>query len=176
LTTNHRIYLAGPDLFFDNSEERYASLKEYCRLAGFEGVSPMDDFDPSGIEPDSMAQAIYQHNRNMLESCDAVLANLSAFRGTEPDSGTVFEAAYAFSKGIPVAAYTVDGLSTSDRHLLIRKAFVDHGGSLRDSEDGGSIENFGLPSNLMLALSFPVMQTPQQALERLVAAGLRKLV
>ena len=194
MTTKPRIYLAGPDLFFKDFEERYARLKAACQFAGFEGVAPVDGFslDTSlvdnedvhpgsrphsfGSPPPMLAQAIYRHNITTLEGCDAVLANLGAFRGTEPDSGTVFEASYAFSKGIPVAAYTFDGLSTSDRHLLIRKTFIDQSAALCDREDGGLIENFGLPANLMLALSFPVMQTPQQALERLVAAGLRELV
>jgi nucleoside 2-deoxyribosyltransferase len=164
----YRVYLAGPDLFFTDCAERYGRLKQACRFSGLVGVSPVDELGADFTETVDLANRIYRHNMRLLQSCDAVLANLSAFRGTEPDSGTLFEAAYAFAKGIPVVAYTVDGLSTAERHRLIRKTSVDQDGTLRDWSDEGLIENFGLPLNLMISCSFPVMQTPQQALDRLV--------
>jgi nucleoside 2-deoxyribosyltransferase len=162
------IYLAGPDLFFADADDRYSRLKAACAFAGLDGVAPNDGLalDPSASGPDA-ARTIYDHDMRTLASCDAVLANLSAFRGPEPDSGTVFEAAYAFAKGIPVVGYTVDGLTASDRHLLCRKTIIGADEVLRDKADGGLVENFGLPSNLMLACSFPIVQMPQQAIDLL---------
>ncbi len=157
-----RVYLAGPDLFFPDAEVRYARLKAACESAGLVGVAPNDGLVPGLLTGSDEAHRIYEHDMRTLQSCDAVLANLSAFRGTEPDSGTVFEAAWAFAKGMPVAGYTVDGLTTADRHLLLRKCDHDAQGVLRDRGDGGAVEPFGQGTNLMLACSFPTVQTPQQ--------------
>ncbi|MDD5000649.1 MAG: nucleoside 2-deoxyribosyltransferase [Thiomonas arsenitoxydans] len=165
-----RIYLAGPDLFFADADERYARLKAACQFAGLVGVAPNDGLDLPGaglLSDEDMARAIYDHDMRALVSCDAVLANLSAFRGTEPDSGTVFEAAYAFALGIPVVGWTGDGWTTKDRATFRRKVWRDVDGTLRDKLDGGEVEDFGLPLNLMLACSFPVVQTPQQATQQL---------
>lgn len=159
-----RVYLAGPDLFFPDAEVRYARLKAACESAGLVGVAPNDGLVPGLLTGSDEAHRIYEHDMRTLQSCDAVLANLSAFRGTEPDSGTVFEAAWAFAKGVPVVGYTVDGLTTSDRHLLMRKTYIEVDESLRDKLDGGLVEQFGQPSNLMLACSFLIVQTPQEAI------------
>ena len=159
-----RVYLAGPDLFFEDREVRYARLRAACAHAGLEAVAPTDGIEVHTEGPVPAAEQIYQHNMRLLRGCAAVLVNLSAFRGAEPDSGSVFDAAWAFAKGIPVVGYTVDGLTTADRHLLMRKTYIEADESLRDKMDGGLVEDFGQPSNLMLACSFPIRQTPQEAI------------
>lgn len=163
-----RIYLAGPDLFFRGAEDRYARLKAACNFAGLTGVAPNDGLEPGLLTGPEEARRIYAHDMRTLQSCDAVLVNLESFRGVDPDSGTVFEAAWAFAKGMPVAGYTQDGLTTTDRNLLRRKVWRDADGVARDKLDGGLVEDFGLPVNLMLACSFPVAKTPQEAIEQLV--------
>lgn len=45
------------------------------------------------------ANGIYHANLEMIRSADAVLANLNAFRGIEPDSGTCFEVGFATALG-----------------------------------------------------------------------------
>jgi nucleoside 2-deoxyribosyltransferase len=163
-----RVYLAGPDLFYPDAEERYGRLRAACKSAGMIGIAPNDGLIlPVPASGKETAQRIYHHDMHMLTSCDLVLANLSPFRGPEPDSGTVFECAYTFAQGIPVAGYSVDGLTTAGRHPLLRKVDFSSDGALLDREDGGTVENFDLPANLMLACSFPIVQTPQQALEKL---------
>jgi len=162
-----RIYLAGPDLFFPDAADRYARIKAACQSAGMVGVAPNDELDLPGAglaSDDDMARAIYGHNMRTLASCDAVLANLSAFRGAEPDSGTVFEVSYAFAIGKPVVGWTGDGWTMADRATVLRNAYRDADGTLRDKFDGGQVEDFGLPVNLMLACSFPVVQTQDEAI------------
>jgi nucleoside 2-deoxyribosyltransferase len=68
-----------------------------------------------------------------------VLANLNNFRGAEPDSGTAFEVGFAVALGKPVVGYLDDGRTLREQL-----------GGVRDAE-GFSVEDFGLPRNLMLA-------------------------
>ena len=82
----------------------------------------------------------------MIRSADAVLANLNAFRGIEPDSGTCFEVGFATALGKTVIGYLADGRLHKDK--------VGHDdGEIPLAADGLRVENFGLPLNLMLASS-----------------------
>ena len=74
-----------------------------------------------------------------------MIANLNPFRGQEPDSGTCFEVGYAFAKGKPVFAYVADARAMREK-LGERDA------------DGFSVENFGLPLNLMLSSAATVVE------------------
>ena len=96
------------------------------------------------------SKEIYENCIKLIDKCDYVVANLSPFRGSEPDSGTVFECAYAFSKGIPVFAYT----SLKDTTDIENVRFV--GGSWRDANDF-LVENFGNNANVMLAESINIV-------------------
>ena len=165
-----RVYLAGPDLFFEDRDARYARLRAACAHAGLEAVAPTDGLDVHAEGPLSVAEQIYQHNLRLLRDCDGVLVNLSPFRGVEPDSGSVFEAAFATAIGKPVIAWIGDDWNTQVRSAVLRKVWRDTDGRVRDKLDGGLVEDFGLPANLMLSCSFPVMASPWQAIERLVDA------
>ncbi|CUA97006.1 nucleoside 2-deoxyribosyltransferase [Thiomonas bhubaneswarensis] len=165
-----RVYLAGPDLFFEDREERYARLRAACAQAGLDAVAPIDGLELHTEGPLPAAEQIYQHNLRLLRICDAVLVNLSPFRGSEPDSGSVFEAAFAYAIGKPVAGWIGDYWHTAERSAMLRKVWHDCDGRARDKLDGGLVEDFGLPANLMLACSFPIMPTAGEAVERLVDA------
>ncbi|MGC9225539.1 MAG: nucleoside 2-deoxyribosyltransferase [Terracidiphilus sp.] len=163
-----RVYLAGPDLFFEDREERYARLRAICAQADLDAVAPTDGLELQTEGPLPAAEQIYQHNMRLLRGCDAVLVNLSAFRGAEPDSGAVFEAAFAYAIGKPVVGWIGDYWHTAERSAVLRKVWRDGEGRARDKLDGGLIEDFGLPANLMLACSFPITATPGEAVARLV--------
>lgn len=162
-----RVYLAGPDLFFEDRDARYTRLRAACAHAGLEAVAPTDGLEVHAEGPLPVAEQIYQHNLHQLRACDGVLVNLSPFRGVEPDSGSVFEAAFALATGKQVAGWIGDDWSTTERCAVLRKAWRDADGRVRDKLDGGLVEDFGLPANLMLACSFPVMAAPWSAIERL---------
>ena len=74
-----------------------------------------------------------------------MIANLNPFRGDEPDSGTCFEAGYAFAKGKTVYGYVSDA-----RTLREKLGEAD--------ENGFSVENFGLPLNLMLSCAAKIVE------------------
>lgn len=130
-----RIYIAGFDVFRKDAAEYGICCKELCASYGIGALYPFDN------EADR-APDIFRGNLALIDACDAVCANLNSFRGEEPDSGTCFELGYAYAKGKRLYGY----LSES-RTLRERLGKTD--------KDGYSVENFGLPVNLMIGV--PVM-------------------
>src|SRR5690606_259440 len=122
-------------------------LKLQCRLHGFEGLYPHDNKAPAGLPPRALAQWIYEANTALIRGADAVMANLNPFRGAEPDSGTAFEVGYAIALGKPVWAY-VEQADTLVRRVAVGQA--DDPPRHVDAQ-GYTVEDFGLPVNLMLA-------------------------
>ena len=59
----------------------------------------------ANVAPEEIARHIYVSNVDLIRNCDAVLANMTPFRGDiEPDSGTVFEVGMAIAMGVMMAA------------------------------------------------------------------------
>jgi nucleoside 2-deoxyribosyltransferase len=143
-----RIYLAGPDVFRADVAERAAALKALCAERGLTGAFPLDDAAEPGSEP--LSRAIYRHNVRLIESCDAVLANLTPFRGPGADAGTAWELGYALGAGKRVHAWTaaVEDLATRTRAAFVAKQDATRGCWV--DELGDMIEDFGLCENLML--------------------------
>lgn len=124
-----KVYLAGWDVFRPKAKEVGEKLKNLCAEYGFEGLYPLDN-------ECSNAKEIYEGNIALIKRADAVIANVNAFRGFEPDSGTAFEIGYAAALGKKVIAYLDES-----------RPMIEW---VRD-ENGYSIEDFGYPVNLMLA-------------------------
>lgn len=137
-----KVYLAGFDVFRPDAIERGEYLKRLCDKHGLEGLYPMDNAVPEHLEGRDAACWIAEQNMAMIKRCDAVLANLSNFRGAEPDSGTAFEMGVAVALGIPVWAYF------NEKEPLREQIATD---SLGLCPEGYHVEDFGLPKNLMLA-------------------------
>lgn len=139
-----RIYLAGPDVFYPEARERGRQMQALCTSLGLVGLYPLDG-DLSDTEATPLSLRIYQANRQLITSADAVVANLRDFRGFEPDSGTVWEASFALALGKPVVGYLPQANSLIERMAGQHQAGVD--------AEGCTVEDFGLPLNLMLAHS-----------------------
>ena len=166
-----RIYLAGPDVFFSDSIQRFAQLKAACARLGLEGLEPSDGDIPADFNgtDDERALRIYQGNIQRIREADAVLANLCSFRGLEPDSGTVFEVGYAAALGKPVAAYGVPPGSYAERVSAAMPCTHDATGTLRETASGTMVEGLGQRLNLMLTGSALIEATAEAALQRLAA-------
>ncbi|RLB75757.1 MAG: nucleoside 2-deoxyribosyltransferase [Deltaproteobacteria bacterium] len=141
-----KIYLAGPEVFLENGREYGEVLKQKCLSAGFEGLFPFDNV-VQGNTKEELAQKIKDGNIKLIKSCDIVIANLSPFRGPEPDSGTVWEVGFAQGLGKVVIGYCHDRreLKTKTQEILGL-----HHSSHRDGQNL-EIEDFGLTHNLMYA-------------------------
>ena len=141
-----KIYLAGPDVFLPDAKAHGERLKALCARYGFEGLFPLDN-ELSHPDPLVLAGMIRDANIAMIRRCDGVIANLSPFRGPEPDSGTVWEVGFARGLGKPVIAYS------RDRRTLKARTIDQLGlaGDASTDREGLALENFGLSHNLMFA-------------------------
>lgn len=137
-----RVYLAGPDVFLPDPAARAAALKAVCARHGLLGISPLD-LHP-GEAALGTAHAIAERNEAHIRRCDAVIANLTPFRGPGADPGTVYEIGYARALGRPVFGYAT---VASDYAARVRS--MPGSGPGRDA-DGLQIEDFGLVENLMI--------------------------
>jgi len=154
-----KIYLAGFDVFYPDAKERFERMKTLCRIAGYEPLVPLDNEITEGLD---IAGKIYRVNIDMIENANGIIANLNPFRGTEPDSGTVFEVGYGVAKGKKIVGYT--DIKDWKTHVAgnVNTTLI-RGGALFDSMFSGkpqekfTIEDFGLPLNLMLSKSIHVI-------------------
>lgn len=147
-----RVYLAGPDVFLPDATNWLARKKAIC--AGFQlvGVSPLDDLPAEPVEWASLPQwrQIALRNEAHIRSCQAVIANLTPFRGPSADVGTVYEVGFARGIGLKVFGYATVAAPFLDRTLSsMDGARQEPDGSWRDV-DGLSVEQFGLFDNLMI--------------------------
>ncbi len=127
-----KIYLAGFDVFAEDAVDRGNRMKELCSKYGYEGLYPLDN-------ECSSAQEIFNANTEMIRSCDIIAANVSSFRGKEPDSGTAFETGFAYALGKKIYCYLSDCRTLREKY------------GTKDS-NGYSYEDFDLPVNLMISI------------------------
>lgn len=137
-----KLYLAGPDIFRPDQQEYGNTLKRICNHYGLEGLWPLDnqvDLSdcPSGPEK---GLKIYDADVKLIDQADALVANLTPFRGISADPGTCFEMGYAVAQGKPVFAYSLDR-NTTYKNRAIARGFEN---------DGNHLEDFGLTDNLMM--------------------------
>ena len=132
-------------MFLPDPLARGAAMKAICARHGLVGVFPLDDLpdEPAAWGDLSEAFRIARRNEAHIASCDALVANLTPFRGASADVGTVFELGFMRALGRKVFGWSNDATPFAAR----TRAQV--GGGEAD-EDGMAIEDFGLSDNLML--------------------------
>ena len=158
-----RVYLAGPDLFVHDAVNIGRRKVELCARHGLIGLYPLDNaIDPAAKDT---SLRIYRGNENMMMEADAIIANLTPFRGPGADAGTVYELGYMAGRGKLCLGYSNDPSSYADR---VRK-FSDvnsRDGRLIDAL-GLTVEDFGLSDNLMMIHALDLhgcaLVTPRQA-------------
>jgi nucleoside 2-deoxyribosyltransferase len=146
-----RIYLAGPEVFHPKASALGAEKQRICRAAGLEGIYPLDNaLDLARLAKPEQARRIALANEALMRSCDAVIANLTPFRGASMDVGTAFEVGFMRALGRPVFAYSNTARGYVDRCRVYRKA-----PRLPFDLDrpGLEIEDFDLTENLMIAVA-----------------------
>jgi nucleoside 2-deoxyribosyltransferase len=159
-THKPKVYLAGPAVFRPDAAAFGLALKELCRRNGLEGCFPLDN-DVAGEPMPVKAAAIYRANVGLIESCSAVVADISPFRGPNMDPGTAWEIGYAIAKGRPVFAWTSEPALLFERTTRLCEG--QGAASAEIDEQGWTIENFGLCENLMIALSASVYPSADDA-------------
>jgi len=147
-----RVYLAGPDVFLADAVPRAEQAKGICRRYGLIGVSPLDalDEEPAAWSGLSEAARIHLRNEAHIRSCDALIANLTPFRGPSADVGTVFELGFMRALGRPVFGYATTAVPFLARSLgFLGPAATSRDGAWYDGA-GMLVEAFGLSDNLMI--------------------------
>ncbi|MCW3476960.1 nucleoside 2-deoxyribosyltransferase [Limobrevibacterium gyesilva] len=143
------IYLAGPEVFLPDPLARATELKAICARLGAVGWFPLDNQDGvADPDPDVMAANISRADEALVRSCDAVVANMTPFRGPSMDAGTIFEMGLAKGLGKLVVGWTTDWRRYGEK-VAAAATLVPDGAWLRD-EAGMLCRDFGLIDNLMM--------------------------
>lgn len=148
-----RVYLAGPDVFLPEPHMRGAALKRVCARHGLTGIFPLDPLPDEPADWAALAAPIRIALRNEahIRGADALIANLTPFRGPSADVGTVFELGFMRALGRAVFGWSNGhpDFCTRTRKFLGPAVAEDADGQWRDDE-GLALEGFGCLDNLMI--------------------------
>lgn len=141
-----KVYLAGPDVFYPEAGSLAVEKRRLCKAVGLVGLHPFDnEVKRNNITASEAAESIYYANIALMRSADVCIANLTPFRGPNVDDGTAFEVGFCIALGMPVWGYEV---SEASYHTKV----FESGVALRKGE---VVEEFGLSTNLMIAVGIP---------------------
>ena len=116
------------------------------RSGGATGLYPLDiTVDRAAAD---VSLAIFKANEAMMDAADAIIANLTPFRGAGADPGTVYELGYMAGRGKLCLGYSNDPTTYAERVQQLTRV-ERHDGRLVDA-DGLTVEDFGLNDNLMM--------------------------
>jgi nucleoside 2-deoxyribosyltransferase len=131
-----KIYLAGPDVFLPDAAEIGRAKAAICTRHGVSGLYPLDNaVDLSSADA---SLAIFKGNEAMMDAADAIIANLTPFRGPSADAGTVYELGYMAGRGKFCLAYSNDPAVYVERVKQICDVTIrDRPSDRRRRTDGG---------------------------------------
>ena len=158
-----KIYLAGPDVFLHDAVDIGRRKVDVCARHGLTGLYPLDNAIDLAAKDASLR--IFRGNETMMIAADAIIANLTPFRGPGADAGTVYELGYMAGRGKLCLGYSNDPACYADR---VREftAVTSRDGRLVDAQ-GLTVEDFGLTDNLMMIHALDLhgctLVTPPQA-------------
>ena len=141
-----KIYLAGPDVFLPDAVETGRRKAAICAAHGVTGLYPLDN--EVDLAAADASRQIFAGNEAMMDAADAIIANLTPFRGAGADPGTVYELGYMAGRGKFCLAYSNDPAVYSDRVARTMQVAREDG-RLVDAQ-GLTVEDFGLVDNLMM--------------------------
>jgi nucleoside 2-deoxyribosyltransferase len=138
-----KVYFAGFEVFAPDAENCFAFIRREAIARGLEPLTPSDNRPPSKLRGYALASWIKRENMRLIQEADAVVGNISPFRGPNMDPGTAWEIGFAEALNKPVALWS------EDKRFLEQRTDGCAGLDLQ----GWSIEQFGLPENLMIAVN-----------------------
>lgn len=124
---NEKIYIAGPECFYSNGFAVLNAMRRRAESLGF-GVTLPNDHPLDMENPDlqKRADSIFADLKVVMNESTAIVADLEAYRGSEADSGTVYEIGMAYARGIRCYGYTRDKrpLTWKDQKYVMREGVV----------------------------------------------------
>lgn len=133
-------------MFLPDAIEIGRRKADICARHGLIGLYPLDNAVDLSAADASLV--IFDANEAMMDTADAIIANLTPFRGAGADPGTVYELGYAAGRGKLCLGYSNDPAIYAERVRRYTKV-TNRDGHLVDA-DGLTVEDFGLSDNLML--------------------------
>ena len=147
------LYLAGPDRYYPEAEDLLARKRALCDADGLSvrvGGDAVTLTTPLG---ELQAREAYAGALANLRACDAVIANLTPWRGAGCDPATAFEVGFAGALGKPVLAYmNLEDEDDADYRSRVEAwigASPDVAGGWRDA-NGCAGEEPDLPESALL--------------------------
>jgi nucleoside 2-deoxyribosyltransferase len=158
-----KIYLAGPEVFLPDAVDIGRRKVELCARHGLIGLYPLDNaVDPAAKDA---SIKIFRGLETMMIDADAIIANLTPFRGPGADPGTVYELGYMAGRGKLCLGYSNDPSPYADRARKFTEV-SSRDGRLIDGQ-GLTVEDFALSDNLMMIHALDLygcaLVTPPQA-------------
>jgi nucleoside 2-deoxyribosyltransferase len=147
-----KVYLAGPEVFLPNAREQLDIKIALTKAAGLVPVSPGDFVIPQQPTRRQFGHAISEIDEKMMDSADAIIANLTPYHGVSADVGTCYELGYMCAQGKLAYAYTnvVADMKTRTVAHYGGDVYRSEDGRLRGQRDGLSIEDVDMVDNLMM--------------------------
>lgn len=149
-----RIYLAGPDIYHPQGLALAERKKAICERYGLEGVA-LSDF-LTGVQftgKPNGAAALYRERVKVIEGCDAMIADMTPFRGPAMDPATAFAMGVMAGLGKPVVGFTLDPTPYAERICALQDAIdapTARVGTKLVTSDGTAIEDFGVADAVMV--------------------------
>lgn len=147
------VYLSGPERWAPGAEALIARQHALCEAAGVQPLSATPTALETQESSEIVARELYTEALASLRQADALIANLTPWRGPSGHPAVTFEAGFAAALGKPVFAYMnlreegeAEYVARVDGLLGVS---VDEHGVIRDPEDT-VVEDFGLPETAML--------------------------
>ena len=129
---NEKIYIAGPECFYTHGYDMLAEMKKKSESKGFGVTLPNDNpLDLENPDLQKRADSIFADLDVVMKESTAIIADLEAYRGSEPDSGSIYEIGMAYALGIRCYGYTRDKrpLAAKDQKYVMKdgKVYDEHG-------------------------------------------------
>jgi nucleoside 2-deoxyribosyltransferase len=152
-----KVYLAGPEVFLPDALAIGQRKRDICERHGMTGLYPLDN--AVDLSARDASRQIFKGLEEMMDAADAIIANLTPFRGPGADPGTVYELGYMAGRGKLCFGYCNDPASYAERVARFMRVTTAAEKRLIDG-DGLTVEDFGLPDNLMMIHALELHGSP----------------
>lgn len=122
-----KLYIAGPECFYTGGYAALDYMKRRAESLGFQVTLP--NSNPLDLDNEDLrkrACSIFRDLEEDMNASTAIIADLEAYRGSEADSGTVYEMGMAYARGISCYGYTRDKrtLTWKDQKYTLKDGVV----------------------------------------------------
>lgn len=109
LFEKEKIYIAGPECFYKGGPAILNAMRRRAESLGFGVTLPNEHpLDMGNPDLQKRADSIFEDLKAIMKETTVIIADLEAYRGSEADSGTIYEIGMAYADGLKCYGYTRD--------------------------------------------------------------------